>query len=146
MATKSVIVENEKAQPGHQLPWAKVRADLKLNEQGLIPAISQQFDSGEVLILAWMNIDALDETIATGRVCFWSRSRRRLWRKGESSGQVQMLKEIRLDCDGDSLLLLVDQTGPACHTGRASCFYNRIDESHVEVISDVLIDPDQLYK
>ena len=119
---------------------------LKYNEAGLIPAIAQDATSGEVLMMAWMNLEALEETLKTGRVCFWSRSRGKLWRKGESSGQVQMLKEARLDCDGDTLLLLVDQTGPACHTGRASCFYNRIDGEWVEVISDPVIDPDELYK
>jgi phosphoribosyl-AMP cyclohydrolase len=97
-------------------------------------------------MVAWMNADAIKETLATGRVCYWSRSRQALWRKGETSGQVQRLHELRLDCDGDALLLLVDQTGPACHTGRRSCFYNAVRGDRLEVISDPLIDPDELYR
>ena len=100
---------------------------LKFDAAGLVPAIAQQHDSGEVLMLAWMSREAIAETLATGRVCYWSRSRRKLWRKGESSGHVQRLIEIRLDCDGDTLLLKVDQTGPACHTGQRSCFFRRVE-------------------
>lgn len=139
------IQANERAATGSSLPWAAVRAGLKLNADGLIPAIAQQYDTGEVLMMAWMNLTALDETLATGRVCYWSRSRGKLWRKGESSGQVQHLRELRLDCDADTLLVLVDQTGPACHTGRRNCFYNAIRGDRVEVIADPLIDPDRLY-
>jgi len=140
------IKTNERARTGDSLPWSEVRASLKLTKDGLIPAIAQQHDSGEVLMMAWMNLESLDETLATGRVCYWSRSRGKLWRKGESSGQVQHLKELRLDCDGDTLLLLVDQTGPACHTGRRNCFYNALRGERVEVIAEPLIDPEQLYK
>lgn len=143
--TQSPIRGNERAAAGARLPWKAVRAALKLDALGLIPAIAQQHDTGEVLMMAWMNLDAIDETLATGRVCYWSRSRGRLWRKGETSGQVQHLREMRLDCDGDTLLLLVDQRGPACHTGRSSCFYNRVDGDGVEVISEPLVDPDELY-
>ena len=100
---------------------------LKFDAAGLIPAIAQQHDSGEVLMLAWMSREANEETLATGRVCYWSRSRQRLWRKGETSGHVQRLVEMRLDCDGDTLLLRVDQEGPACHTGERSCFFRRIE-------------------
>ncbi|MBX6370137.1 MAG: phosphoribosyl-AMP cyclohydrolase [Rhodospirillales bacterium] len=100
---------------------------VKWDRNGLVPAIAQQHDTGEVLMLAWMNKEALEETLATGRVCYWSRSRRKLWRKGETSGHVQRLVEARLDCDGDTVLLLVDQTGPACHTGERSCFFRRFD-------------------
>jgi phosphoribosyl-AMP cyclohydrolase len=100
---------------------------LKFDAAGLIPAIAQQHDSGEVLMLAWMTREAVAETLATGRVCYWSRSRGRLWRKGESSGHVQRLVEMRLDCDGDTLLLRVDQQGPACHTGERSCFFRPIE-------------------
>src|SRR5258707_11387168 len=96
---------------------------LCFDANGLVPAVAQQHDTGEVLMLAWMNRDAVAETLATGRVCYWSRSRQRLWRKGETSGQVQHLIEMRLDCDGDTLLLRIDQTGVACHTGRRSCFF-----------------------
>ena len=100
---------------------------LQFDAAGLIPAIAQQHDSGEVLMLAWMTREAVEETLATGRVCYWSRSRQRLWRKGETSGHVQRLVEMRLDCDGDTLLLRVDQEGPACHTGERSCFFRRIE-------------------
>ena len=100
---------------------------LKFDAAGLNPAIAQQHDSGEVLMLAWMTREAVEETLATGRVCYWSRSRERLWRKGETSGHVQRLVEMRLDCDGDTLLLRVDQEGPACHTGERSCFFRRIE-------------------
>ena len=141
-----VFKELEAAQTGGAVPLARVLAALPWNADGLLPAIAQQYDSGEVLMLAWMNRIALDETLTTGRVCYWSRSRGRLWRKGESSGQVQMLREARIDCDGDTLLLKVDQTGPACHTGRRACFYNRIDGDRVVVDRDVLIDPTELYR
>jgi len=140
------IAANERAVLGHTRPWAEIRASLKLTADGLIPAIAQQHDTGEVLMMAWMNLESLDETLATGRVCYFSRSRGKLWRKGESSGQVQQLKELRLDCDGDTLLLLVDQTGPACHTGRRNCFYNAVRGDSVEVIAEPLIDPEQLYR
>jgi phosphoribosyl-AMP cyclohydrolase len=145
MRSDHAIQHNERARRGQGLPWAEVRASLKLDRDGLIPAIAQQHDSGEVLMMAWMNLEALDETLATGRVCYWSRSRGQLWHKGESSGQTQQLKELRLDCDGDTLLLLVDQTGPACHTGRRSCFYNALHDDRVEVVAEPLIDPDLLY-
>jgi len=95
---------------------------IRFDAAGLVPAIAQQHDTGEVLMLAWMNRDAVAETLATQRVCYFSRSRGALWRKGETSGQVQHLKELRVDCDGDTLLLVVDQTGPACHTGTETCF------------------------
>lgn len=119
--------------------------DLRFDSEGLIPAIAQQHDTGEVLMMAWMNADAVRETIATGRVCYWSRSRGRLWRKGESSGQVQRLVELRFDCDGDTLLLLVDQTGVACHTGRRSCFFNALRDGHVVTIAAVEVPPETLY-
>lgn len=130
---------------GASLPLDQVLAELPWNRDGLLPAIAQQHDSGEVLMLAWMNSEALEETLVTGRVCYFSRSRGKLWRKGESSGQVQELKELRFDCDGDTLLLLVDQTGPACHTGRRSCFFNRVDGDRVVVSGEVLINPGELY-
>ncbi len=93
---------------------------LVFNDAGLIPAIAQAEKTGEVLMMAWMNRAAIEETLATGQVCYFSRSRNKLWRKGETSGQVQRLVELRLDCDGDCLLLLVEQTGVACHTGRGN--------------------------
>ncbi|HTW28572.1 MAG TPA: phosphoribosyl-AMP cyclohydrolase [Acetobacteraceae bacterium] len=120
-------------------------AAIAFGPEGLIPAIAQQHDTGEVLMLAWMNRDAVAETLATGRVCYWSRSRGRLWRKGETSGQTQRLIELRLDCDGDALLLLVDQTGVACHTGRRSCFYRaRQGEDWVERTAPEIA-PESLY-
>lgn len=122
-----------------------VPAGIKFNADGLVPAIAQQFDSGEVLMMAWMNIESIAETLATGRVCYWSRSRGKLWRKGESSGQVQTLKDFRWDCDGDTLLLLVDQIGVACHTGRRNCFYNALRDGKPAVIADVEIAPEKLY-
>ena len=120
--------------PPDQAVRAAMIDRVKFNEDGLIAAIAQQHDSGEVLMLAWMNAEALDETLRTGRVCYYSRSRRGLWRKGETSGQVQTLLDARLDCDRDAVLLLVDQTGVACHTGRRSCFYNALrPEGIVEI-------------
>ncbi len=118
---------------------------LTYNADGLIPAIAQQFDTQEVLMMAWMNRASIEETLQTGRVCYWSRSRNRFWRKGESSGQMQVLKEFRYDCDADTILLLVDQTGPACHTGRRSCFYNKVEGNQVVIDREVLIDPSTLY-
>ena len=102
---------------------AAILAELNFDRDGLVAAVAQQHDTGEVLMLAWMNRDAVSETLATGRVCYWSRSRKALWRKGETSGHVQRLVELRIDCDGDAVLVLVDQTGAACHTGQRSCFY-----------------------
>ncbi len=140
-----MLKQTESMRSGEGLPWAEVVEALPFNQDGLLPAIAQQYDSGEVLMMAWMNRESLAETLATGRVCYWSRSRQKLWRKGESSGQMQQLKEMRLDCDGDTLLLLVDQTGPACHSGRRSCFYNAVRGDRLVVASDPLIDPKELY-
>lgn len=141
----NVLKQMESFQSGQALPLAQVLDALPWNADGLLPAIAQQYDSGEVLMMAWMNRAALEETLQTGRVCYWSRSRQSYWRKGESSGQVQMLKEVRLDCDGDTILLKVDQTGPACHTGRRDCFYNRVEADRVVVDREPLIDPKDLY-
>jgi len=135
----------ERAVTGQSTPLTEIKAALKFNTDGLIPCIAQQQDSGKVLMMAWMNAEALDETLKNGRVCYFSRSRQKLWRKGESSGQVQHLKEIRIDCDGDALLVIVDQTGPACHTGRQSCFYHVIHGDEAEIGSAPLINPDELY-
>ncbi|SFT36556.1 phosphoribosyl-AMP cyclohydrolase [Halomonas saccharevitans] len=125
----------EEAERGERRPLEAVIAAMPWNSDGLVTAVAQQHDSGEVLMLAWMNREALRETLDTGRVCYWSRSRQALWRKGESSGHRQRLIEARLDCDGDAVLLLVDQQGPACHTGRPNCFYNAIRDGSVEVIT-----------
>ncbi len=120
-------------------------SEFVFNENGLIPAIAQQYDTGEVLMMAWMNRESIEETLATGQVCYYSRSRGRLWRKGERSGQVQKLVELRLDCDGDTLLLLVDQTGVACHTGRRSCFFRAWRDGAWVEIAQPEIDPQALY-
>jgi phosphoribosyl-AMP cyclohydrolase len=124
----------------------QVVSAIKFNDNGLVPAIAQQFDTNDVLMMAWMNADAVRETLANGRVCYWSRSRGQLWRKGESSGQVQTLKEFRWDCDADTILLLVDQDGVACHTGRENCFFNAVREGEVRTIANVKIAPKELYK
>ena len=112
---------------------------------GLVPAVAQDADSGEVLMLAWMNREAVRVTLAEGRACYWSRARQALWRKGETSGQVQRLHELRLDCDGDAVLLLVEQLGVACHTGRRSCFFRAWRGGTLETIAEPLVAPDQLY-
>ena len=116
------------------------------NEQGLAPAIVQDAASGRVLMLAWMNAESLRLSVAEGHAVFWSRSRGQLWRKGESSGHVQKLHEVRLDCDRDALLLRVEQIGGiACHTGRESCFFLRLDERGWQAADPVLRDPQQIY-
>jgi len=99
---------------------------ILFTESGLVPAVAQQHDTGEVLMMAWMSRESIAETLRTGHVTYWSRSRKALWRKGETSGNQQRLVEMRLDCDGDTLLLLVDQTGAACHTGVRSCFFRAL--------------------
>lgn len=129
----SLWLQLEQAGAGRQRSLDEVLAAIPWNADGLIAAIAQQHDSGEVLMLAWMNRTALEETLRSGRVCYWSRSRRALWRKGESSGHVQRLLVAHLDCDGDALLLQVEQQGPACHTGRRSCFYNRLEGDRLTV-------------
>ena len=118
---------------------------IKFGPDGLVPAIAQQHDTGEVLMLAWMDREAVRLTLAEGRAWYWSRARRALWRKGETSGQVQRLHELRLDCDGDAVLLLVDQEGVACHTGRRSCFFRALRDAEWAVIAEPEIAPEQLY-
>jgi len=118
---------------------------LKFDERGLVAAVAQQHDTGEVLMLAWMNREAIAETLASGQACYFSRSRNRLWRKGESSGQTQRLVELRIDCDGDAVLLLVDQTGVACHTGRRSCFYTAVQDGGLVKIAAPVVAPEELY-
>jgi phosphoribosyl-AMP cyclohydrolase len=120
-------------------------AEIRFDAAGLVPAIAQQYDTGEILMLAWMNREAVRLTLAEGRACYWSRSRQTLWRKGETSGQVQTVRELRLDCDGDAILLLVDQQGVACHTGRRSCFFRAWRAGRWTTIAEPLIDPAQLY-
>ena len=109
---------------------------LRFDDAGLVPAIAQAHETREVLMLAWMNAAAVRETLSTGQVCYWSRSRRQLWRKGETSGHTQRLVELRFDCDSDALLLLVDQTGPACHTNRPACFFHAVRDGAIRVIAE----------
>ncbi|HEX7969301.1 MAG TPA: phosphoribosyl-AMP cyclohydrolase [Stellaceae bacterium] len=122
-----------------------VLRELSFDEYGLVAAVAQQHDTGEVLMLAWMNREAVEATLRTGRVHYWSRSRQKLWRKGEQSGQVQRLVELRVDCDGDALLLLVDQHGVACHTGRRSCFFRAVRGDALVTIAPPLVTPGELY-
>ena len=126
-------------------------AEVRFDEQGLIPAIAQDHANGQILMVAWMNAESLKETAETGRAVYFSRSRARLWRKGEESGHVQRVVEIRLDCDADVILLKVEQLGGiACHTGRASCFYRRLETGtsnpNWEIVDPVLKDPELIYK
>ena len=120
---------------------------IKWNADGLVPALAQDFKTGQIMMMAWMNREALQATVAEGRAIYYSRSRQKLWRKGEESGHVQQLKEIRLDCDNDVILMQVEQLGGiACHTGREHCFYKRL-EDHVWVAVDPVIkDPKDIYK
>jgi phosphoribosyl-AMP cyclohydrolase len=106
---------------------------LKFNDAGLLPAIAQQHDTGEVLMLAWMNAEAVAQTLETGQVTYWSRSRAEFWVKGKTSGHTQRLIDMRIDCDRDCILVLVDQTGAACHTNRRTCFYTGVVEGEVEL-------------
>jgi len=121
--------------------------ELPFNEAGLIAAVAQDAASGRVLTLAWMNREALERTVDTGHAVYWSRSRKKLWRKGEESGNVQKVIEVRLDCDSDAVLLRVEQAGGiACHTGRESCFYRKLENGRWVTVDPVLKDPAVLYK
>ncbi len=124
----------------------EVLSEIKWNQHGLVPAIAQDHATGEVLMLAWMNREAVSTSVAEGRAVYWSRSRQQLWRKGEKSGNVQLLRELRLDCDNDTLLVKVEQVGGiACHTGRRRCFFRRLDDSSWTVTDEVIRDPADLY-
>lgn len=114
-------------------------ASLKYDANGLIPCIAQDHATGEVLMMAWMNADAVARTVATGRVTYWSRSRGAFWVKGETSGHVQRLVELRVDCDRDALLALVEQEGPACHTNRRSCFYTALRDGGEVVLTEPMV-------
>ena len=116
-------------QTRYQLP-ERVKDKISFNADGLVPAIAQQYDTGEVLMMAWMTAETLAETLATGRACYHSRSRKSFWRKGDSSGHIQQVKSVHLDCDGDTILLKIDQHGAACHTGEISCFFTNIEMTH----------------
>ncbi|MGQ9424998.1 phosphoribosyl-AMP cyclohydrolase [Gilvimarinus sp. F26214L] len=119
---------------------------VQWNDQGLVPAIAQDAASGRILMMAWMNRQALSQTAAEGRAVYWSRSRNRLWRKGESSGHVQQVHEIQLDCDADAIILQVEQVGGvACHTGRSSCFYRVLRDGQWDTVEPVIKDPAEIY-
>ena len=137
--------DNEQQPEGFSVPLSEALDNLAFNDAGLVPVIAQQHDTGEVLMFAWMNRAAIEETLATGQVCYYSRSRKTLWRKGESSGQTQPLKALRVDCDGDVLLASVEQTGAACHTGRRDCFFWKLDNDTARIDKSPLVDPKDLY-
>jgi phosphoribosyl-AMP cyclohydrolase len=119
---------------------------IKWNAEGLVPVIAQEAVSGDVLTLAWMNRDALARTLESGELTYWSRSRKRLWHKGEESGHVQKVREILLDCDQDAVLVKVEQVGGiACHTGRHSCFHARLEDGRWKIVAPVLKDPKEMY-
>ncbi len=125
-------------------PWLD---EVQWDDQGLVPAIAQEADTGKILMVAWMNREALAETVASQRAVYWSRSRGRLWRKGEESGHAQRLRELRLDCDGDVIVLVVEQQGGiACHTGRHSCFFRRFEQGAWKTVEPVLKDPAEIYR
>jgi phosphoribosyl-AMP cyclohydrolase len=127
-----------------QIDWAQ---QIKWNDQGLVPAIAQDWQTGEILMMAWMNPEALELTVGEGRAVYWSRSRQRLWRKGEESGHVQQLKELRVDCDADTVLIKVEQLGGiACHTGRRSCFYRKLERGEWQVKDEVIRQPGEIYR
>ncbi|MDE2680715.1 MAG: phosphoribosyl-AMP cyclohydrolase [Verrucomicrobiota bacterium] len=118
---------------------------LKFNDQGLIPAIVQEEGSGRVLMMAWMNADSIKSTLETGKTHFWSRSRQKYWMKGESSGNTQQVKDVAYDCDGDTLLIQVEQIGAACHEGYKSCFFTSVKDGESEITEERLIDPEEMY-
>ncbi len=121
--------------------------EIKWTDEGLVPAIAQETGSGKVLMMAWMNREALELTVKEGRAIYWSRSRNKLWRKGEDSGHVQTLKDIRLDCDNDVILLEVEQLGGiACHTGRHNCFFKQLNNEQWQTVDAVIKDPSDIYK
>jgi len=120
--------------------------EIKWTDDGLVPVIAQDAKTGKVMMFAWMNRDSLAETVATGCAVYWSRSRQRLWRKGEASGHQQLVKNINLDCDADVILMEIEQQGGiACHTGRESCFYRRLQDGVWETVAPVLKDPAEIY-
>lgn len=124
--------------------WIK---QVAWDDQGLVPVIAQEAATGDVLMFAWMNREALERTVSTGEAVYWSRSRRKLWHKGEESGHIQKVVELRMDCDNDVLLLRVEQVGEiACHTGRHSCFFSRLSDGKWEAVEPVLKNPDEIYK
>jgi phosphoribosyl-AMP cyclohydrolase len=128
----------------HALPWLD---EIAWNADGLVPAVVQDAHSGVVLMIAWMNREAIERTVATGEAHYWSRSRRRLWHKGEESGHIQFVRELRIDCDADAVLLRVEQRGDiACHTGRHRCFFRRLENGAWVVTDPVLKEPGEIYR
>ncbi len=124
--------------------WCK---QLKWSDDGLLPAVAQDVNSGKVLMVAWMNSEALCATVDEGQAVYWSRSRQKLWRKGEQSGHTQLVREILLDCDSDTIVLQVEQLGGiACHTGRESCFFRKFKDGAWETVEPVLKDPNEIYQ
>lgn len=119
--------------------------DLKFNDDGLVPAIIQEEGTGRVLMMAWMNADSIRDTIETGKTHFWSRSRQKYWMKGESSGNTQQVKDVAYDCDGDTLLIQVEQIGAACHEGYKSCFFRSVKDDEGVETEERLVDPEELY-
>jgi len=134
------VTKKEGPPPVSPAAIEKLIESITFDVNGLVAAIAQRADSGEVLMMAWMNRDAVRETLETGQVTYWSRSRKRLWRKGETSGHRQTLRSLRIDCDGDTLLLTVDQIGAACHTNRSNCFFREVGADGLVTISEPLED------
>ncbi len=121
--------------------------EIKWSADGLVPALAQDYKTGQILMMAWMNREALEATVTEGRAIYYSRSRQKLWRKGEESGHIQSLREIRIDCDSDVVLMQVDQIGGiACHTGREHCFYKRYEDGEWKSVDPVIKDPKEIYK
>ena len=136
----------ETAARGESVALHEIFDALQFTDDGLIPAIAQRHDTLEVVMVGYMNRATLEESLTTGRVCYYSRSRNRAWRKGEESGNIQTLRELRIDCDGDALLLTVEQHGPACHTGQRSCFYLKVDGDRVLVTDAPVRRPEDMYR
>jgi len=145
-SSNALFKQLESTAQGDGVALRDVLDALQFSDDGLIPAIAQQHDTGEIVMVGYMNRATLEETLTTGRVCYYSRSRSRVWRKGEESGNIQMLRDLRIDCDGDALLLAVDQRGPACHTGQRSCFYLKVDGDRVIVTDSRLQRPEDMYR
>ena len=125
----------------------EIVGQLKFDKDGLICAVVQDYQNDEILMVAWMNKEAFIETLQTGKVCYWSRSRKELWRKGETSGHIQKVKSIQIDCDGDAVLIKVDQIGGACHTGYRSCFYRKVkDNKEFEIVGHKVFEEKEVYK
>jgi phosphoribosyl-AMP cyclohydrolase len=146
MSSSALFKRLETSAPGESVAINDVLDALHFGDDGLIAAIAQHHDSGEVVMVGYMNRATLEETLTTGRACYYSRSRKRVWRKGEESGNIQRVRDVRIDCDGDAVLLRVDQRGPACHTGRRRCFYLKVDGDRVIVTDAQDRRPEDMYR